>query len=43
MLYHTLPFSKSCISLPPALNGQRRFVSVKIEQLLFVCPAGSTV
>ncbi|ETO59069.1 hypothetical protein F444_22555, partial [Phytophthora nicotianae P1976] len=41
--FATQPFKKTKISLPPAPDGQRRYVEVKLQQFPFVCAVGSTV
>jgi hypothetical protein len=43
VFFGTEPFKKSKISLPPAPDGQRRYLEVKLQQFPFVCAVGSTV
>ncbi|RLN92727.1 hypothetical protein BBJ28_00020432 [Nothophytophthora sp. Chile5] len=43
VFFATEPFKKAKISLPPAPDGQRRYVEVKLQQFPFVCAVGSTV
>jgi hypothetical protein len=43
VFFATEPFKKSKISLPPAPDGQRRYLEVKLQQFPFVCAIGSTM